>query len=82
MNVRTYRGDNYDSDHFLICMRYRYCIRGRKGGSPKAERMHLEKLRATETAVDNQHKLLQEFESYNVGRCNTNDIAGCTIERI
>lgn len=44
--------------------------------------MHLEKLRATETTVDYQHKLHQELESYNVERCNTNDIAGCTIDRI
>lgn len=44
MDVRTFRGTNCESDHFLVCMRYRSRIMRRNAVSGmRPEKLHIEK---------------------------------------
>ncbi|CAL1672493.1 unnamed protein product, partial [Lasius platythorax] len=69
------------SDHFLVCMKYRARImRGKTGSSLRPKRLHLEKLRIPESAIDYQHGLLGALEACNKKASNTDTTAGCAVE--
>lgn len=81
MNVRTYRRANCDSEHFLVCARFRARImRGRTGRNTKAKKLCLEKLKIAESRSNYQLKLREVFETRNAVRCGTNEAAGSAVE--
>lgn len=81
LNVRTYRGADCDSDHFLVCMRYRDRTMSKERSSgQKAKRLHMEKLKIPETSIDYQNKIKKALNRCNRETCNTGSATGSTME--
>lgn len=78
MNVRTYRGADCDSDHFLVCMRYRDRIMSR--GKSSGQKAHLEKFKTPETTIDYRNKIKEALNLCYKETCNTGCATGDTVE--
>lgn len=83
MDVRTYRPADCNLDHYLVDMRYKSRImRGRKNNGPRMKRLHLEKLKTSETSIDYQNKIDEALKSCNREVCNSSGLTGCAMEKI
>lgn len=70
MNVRTYRGANCDSDHYLVGMRYRCRISSQtKRTSTGTRRFDVGKLKQPETTINYQEAIARMLQEEN----NTGD---------
>lgn len=80
IDVRSFKGADCDSDHFLVCMGYRARILKRGAGRrPETDgRLYVEKLATPETAANYHRKLIEDLEINNAERCNTE--TGCTMK--
>lgn len=80
IDVRSFKGADCDSDHFLVCMGYRARILRRGAGRrPETDgRLYVEKLATPEIAANYHRKLIEDLEINNAERCNTE--TGCTMK--
>lgn len=81
MDVRTFRGADCETDHFLVCMKYRSRIMRRNAGeSMRPERLHTEKLKAPEMKKKYENKLGEALETGNMEVCNMESAMRCAVE--
>ncbi|CAL1685092.1 unnamed protein product [Lasius platythorax] len=61
LNVRSYRGTNYESDHYLVCARYRCRITRRQTKQPQLPKIFVEKLKQSQEERTRYQQALSEL---------------------